>query len=80
MSIMYRQELTLEDFESIDNKIEGRITCVRSHEGYDNTDLNSDDGSVQTGIAICQDSADQASHDGGPANAAADEEDNQSLA
>lgn len=51
-------DLTMEDFESIDTKVEDRIVRVHSHPGaYDHTDEGSlgDEGSVETSTAICMD-------------------------
>ena len=46
-------ELTMSDFESIDNKLEERIVRVHSSHTFDEASIG-DDGSVQTSTAICQ--------------------------
>lgn len=46
-------ELTMSDFESIDNKVEERIVRVQSSHTYEEASIG-DDGSVQTSTAICQ--------------------------
>ena len=61
-SVMAQADLTMEDFNSIDNKVEDRIVRVRSHtgayedEGRDDGSVGGDDdGTVQTSTAVCQD-------------------------